>query len=247
MRFLKLWKVRILLIFAIIGPGFITANVDNDAGGIYTYALAGAKYGYALLWTIIPIAFALAFAQEISARMGVVTGKGLSELIREEYGIRITFILMMALVLCNFGNVVSEFAGVASSMQLFGVEKYISVPIAALLVWAAVIHGDYKRLEKIFVFASFLYIAYIITGKLLHPASPVPGWASVMSVVLFTGGVTNMMLGLVGLYIAELFERTKQRPIYVIRQQVGGMPSTAPHVLARSSTRFENVQRAARQ
>src|SRR3954469_22835563 len=94
MRFLKLWKVRILLIFAIIGPGFITANVDNDAGGIYTYAFAGAKYGYALLWTIIPIAFALAFAQEISARMGVVTGKGLSELIREEYGIRITFLLM---------------------------------------------------------------------------------------------------------------------------------------------------------
>jgi NRAMP (natural resistance-associated macrophage protein)-like metal ion transporter len=170
MRFLKLWKVRILLIFAIIGPGFITANVDNDAGGIYTYALAGAKYGYALLWTIIPIAFALAFAQEISARMGVVTGKGLSELIREEYGIRITFILMLALVLCNFGNVVSEFAGVASSMQLFGVEKYISVPIAALLVWAAVIHGDYKRLEKIFVFASFLYIAYIITGALAQPA-----------------------------------------------------------------------------
>src|SRR5437016_2209068 len=170
MRFLKLWKVRILLIFAIIGPGFITANVDNDAGGIYTYAFAGAKYGYALLWTIIPIAFALAFAQEISARMGVVTGKGLSELIREEYGIRITFFLMLGLVLCNFGNVVSEFAGVASSMQLFGVEKYVSVPIAALLVWLTVIHGDYKRLEKIFVFASFLYIAYIITGALAQPA-----------------------------------------------------------------------------
>lgn len=170
MRFLKLWKVRILLIFAIIGPGFITANVDNDAGGIYTYALAGAKYGYALLWTIIPIAFALAFAQEISARMGVVTGKGLSELIREEYGIRITFFLMIGLVVCNLGDVVSEFAGVASSMQLFGVDKFISVPIAALLVWLAVINGNYKRLEKVFVFASFLYIAYIITGALAQPA-----------------------------------------------------------------------------
>lgn len=170
MRFLKLWKVRILLIFAIIGPGFITANVDNDAGGIYTYAFAGAKYGYALLWTIIPIAFCLAFAQEISARMGVVTGKGLSELIREEYGIRITFFMMAGLVICNLGDVISEFAGVASSMQLFGVEKYISVPIAAVLVWLAVINGDYKRLEKIFVFASFLYIAYIITGALAQPA-----------------------------------------------------------------------------
>src|SRR5881275_1605581 len=126
MKWLKRWKTQTLLLLAVIGPGFITANVDNDAGGIYTYAFAGAKYGYALLWTIIPIAFCLAFAQEISARMGVVTGKGLSELIREEYGIRITFFLMMGLCLCNLGNVVSEFAGVASSMQLFGVEKYIS-------------------------------------------------------------------------------------------------------------------------
>src|SRR3954467_8281083 len=169
MRFLKLWKVRILLIFAIIGPGFITANVDNDAGGIYTYAFAGAKYGYALLWTIIPIAFALAFAQEISARMGVATGKGLSELIREEYGIRITFMLMSGLVLCNIGDVVSEFAGVASSMELFGASKYISVPVAALLVWLLVVFGNYKRLEKIFVFLSFLYVAYIITAVLAHP------------------------------------------------------------------------------
>jgi NRAMP (natural resistance-associated macrophage protein)-like metal ion transporter len=154
---------------SILGPGFITANVDNDAGGIYTYAAAGAQFGYALLWTIIPVAICLTFAQEISARMGVATGKGLSELIREQYGLRITFFLMCALVLCNIGDVVSEFAGVASSVQLFGVSKYLSVPIAGALVWLLVVLGNYKRLEKIFVFLSFLYIAYIITAVVAHP------------------------------------------------------------------------------
>jgi NRAMP (natural resistance-associated macrophage protein)-like metal ion transporter len=160
---------RIVFLFSILGPGFITANVDNDAGGIYTYASAGAQYGYRLLWTMIPVAILLAFAQEISARMGVVTGKGLSELIREEYGLRTTFFLMIGLIICNLGNVVSEFAGVASSLQLFGISKYISVPISALLVWALVVYGDYKKLEKIFILLSFLYIAYIITAVLARP------------------------------------------------------------------------------
>ena len=166
---LRFLFARLLFILAILGPGFITANVDNDAGGIYTYASAGAKYGYSLLWTMIPMVIALTFAQEIAARMGVVTGKGLSELIRENYGVRITFFLMCGLVLCNLGDVVSEFAGVASSMQLFGVSKYISVPIALGLVWALVVFGSYKRLEKIFVCLSFLYIAYIITAVLGNP------------------------------------------------------------------------------
>lgn len=161
--------VRLLFILSILGPGFITANADNDAGGIYTYASAGAQFGYSLLWTVIPVILVLTFAQEIAARMGVVTGKGLSELIREEYGLRITFLLMCALVLCNLGNVVSEFAGVASSMQLFGVSKYISVPIAALIVWALVLLTDYRKLEKIFVFLSFLYIAYIVTAVIARP------------------------------------------------------------------------------
>lgn len=160
---------RLLFLLSILGPGFITANVDNDAGGIYTYASAGSQYGYRLLWTMIPVAILLTFAQEISARMGVVTGKGLSELIREEYGLRITTFLMVGLVACNLGDVVSEFAGVASSTQLFGVSKYISVPIAAVLVWSLVVFGDYKKLEKIFVFLSFLYIAYIITAVLARP------------------------------------------------------------------------------
>lgn len=160
---------RLIFVLSILGPGFITANVDNDAGGIYTYAAAGAQFGYALLWTIIPVAICLTFAQEISARMGVATGKGLSELIREQYGLRITFFLMLALVLCNIGDVVSEFAGVASSVDLFGVSKYISVPLAAVLVWLLVVFGDYKRLEKIFVFLSFLYVAYIVTAVIAHP------------------------------------------------------------------------------
>ncbi len=163
---------RLLLILSILGPGFITANVDNDAGGIYTYAAAGAQFGYSLLWTIIPVAICLTFAQEISARMGVATGKGLSELIREQYGLRIAFLLMCGLVLCNIGDVVSEFAGVASSVELFGVSKYISVPIAAVAVWLLVVLGDYKRLEKIFVLLSFLYIAYIITAVVARPDWP---------------------------------------------------------------------------
>jgi NRAMP (natural resistance-associated macrophage protein)-like metal ion transporter len=160
---------RLFFILSILGPGFITANVDNDSGGIYTYAAAGASFGYSLLWTVIPVAICLTFAQEISARMGVATGKGLSELIREQYGLRIAFILMTGLVLCNIGDVVSEFAGVASSMELFGVTKYVSVPIAAIVVWTLVVLGDYKRLEKIFVFLSFLYVAYIITAIVARP------------------------------------------------------------------------------
>ena len=163
------WRNSIILIFAVLGPGFITANVDNDAGGIYTYATAGAGYGYALLWTMIPMMIMLTFAQEISTRMGVTTGKGLSELIREEFGLRTTALLMLGLVLCNLGDVVSEFAGIASSTQLFGLSRYITVPAAAALVWSLVVFGDYKKLEKIFVLLSFLYIAYIVTAALAHP------------------------------------------------------------------------------
>ena len=196
---------RLLFLFSILGPGFITANVDNDAGGIYTYATSGAQYGYRLLWTMIPVLILLTFAQEISARMGVVTGKGLSALIREEYGLRTTFFLMIGLVLCNCGDVVSEFAGVASSTQLFGVSKYISVPIAAVLVWALVVFGDYKKLEKVFVILSFLYIAYIITAVLARPEWGMaaketlrpPGWNE-----LKDPGFLYLSVGIIGATIA---------------------------------------------
>src|ERR1700758_532464 len=131
----KRWRTRLLLFLAVLGPGFITANVDNDSGGIFTYSQAGAQYGYTLLWTMIPITIALIVTQEMCARMGVVTGKGLSDLIREEFGLRMTFVLMMVLVFVNYTNVVTEFIGIAGSMQLFHVSKYISVPASAAIIW----------------------------------------------------------------------------------------------------------------
>lgn len=158
-----------MLLFAVLGPGFITANVDNDSGGILTYSQAGAQYGYKLLWTMIPITLALIVVQEMCARMGVVTGKGLSDLIREEFGLRITFFVMILLVIVNFGNVMAEFSGIAGSMQLFQVSKYISVPLSAFIVWILVVKGDYKSVEKVFLAASVVYIAYIFTGVLSSP------------------------------------------------------------------------------
>src|SRR5215469_3709496 len=178
MNWLKSWKTRILLIFAVVGPGFITANVDNDAGGIYTYSLAGAQFGHALLWSLIYITLALIVIQEMCARMGAVTGKGLSDLIREEYGFRATFIMMVLLVAINFMNVVAEFIGIATSLGLFHghirghdifISKFVSVPIAAVLVWLLVTRGNYKSVEKIFLTASFFYVCYIIAGFLAKP------------------------------------------------------------------------------
>src|SRR3978361_1576854 len=141
----RLWRTRLILVFAVLGPGFITANVDNDSGGILTYSQAGAHFGYTLLWTMIPITLALIVVQEMCARMGAVTGKGLSDLIREEFGLRMTFIVLVLLVIVNFGNVVTEFAGIAGSMSLFHVSKYLSVPICAVIVWALAVKGDYKN------------------------------------------------------------------------------------------------------
>ena len=169
MTFWRAWRLRIVMILAVLGPGFITANVDNDAGGILTYSQAGAAYGYRLLWTMIPITLALIVVQEMCARMGAVTGKGLSDLIREEFGLRMTFVMMLLLVVVNYTNVITEFVGIAGSMSLFHVSKFISVPVAAALVWALVVLGDYKKVEKIFLIASVFYIAYVITGVLSHP------------------------------------------------------------------------------
>ena len=163
------WRTRIILFLAVLGPGFITANVDNDAGGILTYSQAGAQFGYTLLWTMIPITLALIVVQEMCARMGAVTGKGLSDLIREEFGLRITFIMLVLLVIVNFGNVITEFSGIAGSMQLFHISKFLSVPICALIVWILVVKGDYKSVEKVFLTASVFYFAYIIAGVLSRP------------------------------------------------------------------------------
>jgi NRAMP (natural resistance-associated macrophage protein)-like metal ion transporter len=163
------WRTSLILFLAVLGPGFITANVDNDAGGILTYSQAGAQFGYTLLWTMIPITLALIIVQEMCARMGVVTGKGLSDLIREEFGLRMTFVMMILLVVVNFGNVIAEFTGIAGSMQLFHISKYASVPACAFLVWILVVKGDYKSVEKVFLIASVFYIAYIVAGVLSGP------------------------------------------------------------------------------
>jgi NRAMP (natural resistance-associated macrophage protein)-like metal ion transporter len=167
---LKRWRIRILMFLAVLGPGFITANVDNDSGGILTYSQAGAQFGYNLLWIMIPITIALTVIQEMNARMGVVTGKGLSDLIREEFGLRFTFILMIILVVVNFTNVVTEFIGIAGSLHLFHVSKFISVPFCAALVWVMVVKGNYKTTEKIFLIASVVYISYIFAGVLSQPS-----------------------------------------------------------------------------
>src|ERR1700740_149973 len=170
MNFLRSWRGRIVMVLAVIGPGFITANVDNDAGGIFTYSQAGAQFGHLFLWTMIPIILALIVVQEMSARMGAVTGKGLSDLIREEFGFRITFFMMIGILIINFGNVVTEFIGIAGSLELFGLSKYITVPVCAVIVWLIVVKGQYKSVEKVFLAASFFYVTYIFAGFFAKPA-----------------------------------------------------------------------------
>jgi NRAMP (natural resistance-associated macrophage protein)-like metal ion transporter len=202
---LKRWRIRILLFLAVLGPGFITANVDNDSGGILTYSQAGAQYGYALLWTMIPITIALIVVQEMCARMGVVTGKGLSDLIREEFGLRLTFVLMVMLVVVNYTNVVTEFIGIAGSMHLFHVTKFISVPLCAALVWFMVVRGSYKSTEKIFIVASFIYICYIFAGVLSQPSWHDALWATIelpQKSVWSEKAYMYMAIGVVGTTIA---------------------------------------------
>lgn len=205
MSILKSWKARIALLFAVVGPGFITANVDNDAGGIWTYSVAGAQFGYSLLWVMIPTTIALVVVQEMAARTGAATGKGLSDLIREEFGFRVTFFLMLALVITNFGNVMAEFAGVASSLELFHIPKYVSVPIAAAIVWLLVVQGTYSSVEKIFLVASGFYVCYIVAGVLAHPDWRAAFFATVTrpeTVGIRNYGYLYMVIGLVGTTIA---------------------------------------------
>jgi Mn2+/Fe2+ NRAMP family transporter len=196
---------RLMMMLAVVGPGFITASVDNDAGGIFTYSLAGAQFGYSLLWVMLPITVALIVVQEMSARMGAVTGKGLSDLIREEFGFRITFFLMIALIVTNFGNVVAEFAGVASSLELFGISRYIVVPLAAAVVWVMIVRGTYDSIEKIFLAASAFYVCYIVAGLLAQPDWRAAAYATVTrppSEGIRTYGYIYLMVALVGTTIA---------------------------------------------
>ena len=191
-------KFRLLAFFAIFGPGFITANVDNDPGGILTYSQAGAKFGYALLWTLIPTTIALIIVQEMAARMGAVTGKGLSDLIREEFGFRVTFFTMLVLGLADFGNIMSEFAGVASGMGLFGVTKYIAVPIAAVLVWVMVVSGSYKMVERILIAFSLLYFAYVASALLAHPSWKAAVHDTIVPSVSKSSDYLVVVIGMIG-------------------------------------------------
>ncbi|MGA3359837.1 MAG: divalent metal cation transporter [Halobacteriota archaeon] len=193
---------RIIIFLSIMGPGIITASVDNDAGGITTYSLAGSQFGYLLLWTFIPMTIALAVVQEMGVRMGVVSGKGLAALIRERAGVRITFFLMIVLLATNFGNTLAEFSGIAVSAGIFGVPSLIALPLAAAFVWGLVIKGSYKSVEKVFLLASLLYVSYILSGYLAHPDWHQAALRSALPQLSFSKVYITMLVGLVGTTIA---------------------------------------------
>ena len=193
---------RFLMFFAIMGPGIVTQNVDNDAGGITTYSLAGAGFGYAMLWTLVPITIALYVIQEIAARLGAVTGKGLADLIREQFGVRTTTLVMLALLLADFGNTMAEFSGLAAGGEIFGVSKYILVPLGALAVWVLVVRGTFRSVERIFLIASAFYISYIISGLLARPDWGQVLHATVTPTFSFQAAYILMLVGVVGTTIA---------------------------------------------
>jgi len=199
---LRKLKHHLLVFLSVIGPGFITAVVDNDAGGIFTYSQAGARWGYLPLWTLIPVTILLIVTQEMCSRMGAVTGKGLSDLIREEFGLRVTFFMMAALVAANVTNVMANFAGIASSLELFSVSRYFSIPAAAAAVWFLVVRGTYESVEKIFLFACSLYVCYIISGVLVKPDWKEAAIYSVRPVLLFDPSYLTMIVGMVGTSVA---------------------------------------------
>jgi NRAMP (natural resistance-associated macrophage protein)-like metal ion transporter len=195
------WK-KFLILLSVIGPGIITANVDNDAGGIATYSIAGASFGYSLLWSLIPITVALVVVQEMSARMGAVTGKGLADLIRENFGLKITFWLMVCLFITDLGNTAAEFAGWAASNELFGLNKYVSVPIAAIVVWLLVVKGTYRVVEKIFLIICAVYFVYIPAAILANPDWTDVAIQTIRPTFHFNSGYIATFIGVVGTTIA---------------------------------------------
>jgi NRAMP (natural resistance-associated macrophage protein)-like metal ion transporter len=199
---LKRFRYHILVFFSVIGPGFVTAMVDNDSGGILTYSQAGARYGYLPLWTLMPITILLVVTQEMNSRMGAVTGKGLSDLIREEFGLRTTFLVMALLVLTNLTNIMAEFAGIATSLELFGLSRLISVPIGAAAVWLLVVKGSYRSVEKIFLGACVVYAAYIVSAFLIEPNWKAAAVGSIHPVLMLDPGYITMLIGMVGTSIA---------------------------------------------
>jgi Mn2+/Fe2+ NRAMP family transporter len=206
-------RARLLLLLAVVGPGIITANVDNDAGGITTYSVAGAHFGYTLLWMLPLVALLLVIVQEMSARLGVITGKGLADLIRESLGVRATAVILGILLIANLANTVSEFAGVAASMEIFGVSKYISVPFAAIVVWLLVVKGNYKSVERIFLFASALYLAYVASGILARPSLPTVLLSFVTPSFHFDAAYVTIFVTVIGTTIAPWMQFYQQSAI----------------------------------
>ncbi len=202
LKILNRFRYQIAVFLAVLGPGFITAVVDNDSGGIITYSDAGARFGYLPLWTLLPITVVLIITQEMCSRMGAVTGKGLSDLIREQFGLRITFLMMTLLVVVNLTNVMSEFAGIAGSLEVFGISKYISVSVCAVAVWLLVVKGNYASVEKIFLFACVFYVTYIISGFLVKPDWKEAAIYSLKPSLIFKSDYIYMLLGMVGTTIA---------------------------------------------
>ena len=196
------WRRRIALFLAVVGPGIITSNVDNDAGGIGTYTQAGSAYGYTLLWSLVPMTIALYVTMEMCARMGVITGKGLSDLIREEFGFRSTFFVMIAGFLVDLGNVVAEFAGIAAAAEIFGISKYIAVPIAAVLVWILVLKGTYRQVEIVFLIACVFYLTYLFSALFSHPDWMQAATMTVIPRVHWDTGYLLTLTALVGTTIA---------------------------------------------
>ena len=187
---------------AVLGPGIITGSVDNDAGGITTYSVAGARYGFNLLWTLIPSFVVLFVVQEMNARMGVVTGKGLADLIRENFGVRITFCIFLGLLFADIGNTTTEFAGIAGAMQVFGVSKYVSVPAAAFLVWILVVKSTYKLAEKIFLVFSVSLLSYVLSALLAKPDWGQIGYSLIRPKLEFNYQYIEMVIGIIGTTIA---------------------------------------------
>jgi len=194
--------ISFIIFLSVMGPGIITANVDNDAGGITTYSLAGSQFGYDLLWTFIPMIISLAVIQEMGVRMGIVSGKGLADLIREKVGIKLTFLMMIALLLANFGNVLAEFSGIAVSTGIFNVPRFIALPLAAFFVWLLVVKGTYKSVEKVFLLASALYFSYIVAGFMAQPDWGLAAQSMIMPQISLDAAYITMVIGLVGTTIA---------------------------------------------
>jgi Mn2+/Fe2+ NRAMP family transporter len=210
---MKPLRLRLALLFAVVGPGIITANVDNDAGGITTYSVSGARYGYSLLWMMPLVLIALIIVQEMSARLGVVTGKGLADLIRERMGVRVTTVILALLLFVNLANTVSEFAGVAASMEIFGVSKYISVPLAAIAVWLLIVKGSYKIVERVFLVASAIYLAYIASGVLAAPSWSEVGKAFATPTFHLDVGYVTIFVTIIGTTIAPWMQFYQQSSI----------------------------------